>query len=738
MSAVSVPALLPLRAEGIPLALRGHRRWAPFKAPWNARRGKFDKVPCSAKGYGLSTAAPQRWMGFEEALAAWQARPDLFAGVGYLMSGVHGVVGVDLDRCVDAAGALEPWAAEVVRELGGFAERSLSGTGVHVMVRGAVPEDWTNHERGIEVYAGHAARFLVVTGHVLPGCAEDLQPAPRGVLEALARRYARERTAPDPAREPLPDLVDELLLPELGDLSIPWQARAFLSEGEAGADRSRTLFATTVALFDAGLPADEVLSLLAANPHAMGVALDHRRQDPERALSYLWVEHTLKARGRAGSRVATVDDFVDVSPKAGEAPADPVFARDKLGAPLATLANVLAALRSPGYAGVRIGRDQFNDELMLAPVEAPGGSPQWRLFTDDDYTRLREALSRRGWKEIGRDLVRDAVALVGAENAFDSAQVWLDSLPAWDGVARCEGFMARYMKAEDNAYSRAVGAYLWTALAGRVLEPGCQADMVPTFISRQGAGKTRSAQALAPGPEHFVEINLSTRDDNLARSLRGKLVGELGELRGLAGRDAEDIKAWISRRHEEWVPKYKEFAVKFPRRLVLIGTTNEEEILADPTGNRRWLPLRVGLSADVDVAGIEADRDQLWAEGAALFRTGGVRWQDAERLARGVHHEHRVCDSWEDAVARWLSEPDALTGERPGERPHLRIGDVLAGAVGVAPRQTSRREEMRITKALVACGYARTRISENGARSWVYARQVSQPVPTCPIPCGGG
>lgn len=313
-------ALLTLQPEHIPAALRGAPRWAPFKAPWNPKRGKFDKVPCTRGGQGLSTARPEHWMSFEAATQAWRARPDLFAGIGYLLTGEHGVVGVDLDGCVTLGAhggvQLEPWAAEVVRELGGFAEVSLSGTGAHVMSLGRTGADWTNHERGIEVYAGHEPRFLTMTGHLLPGATPDLQPAPAGVLKDLARRYARERTSAEVLHlhEPPPDLLDELLLPDPSTLGLPWQAREFLLQGTSGPDRSRTLFATTVALFGAGLAADEVLSVLAANPHALEVALDHRRQDADRALMYLWVEHTLKARGRAQSRVATADDFEDVSP----------------------------------------------------------------------------------------------------------------------------------------------------------------------------------------------------------------------------------------------------------------------------------------------------------------------------------------------------------------------------------------------------------------------------------------
>ena len=68
-----------------------------------------------------------------------------------------------------------------------------------------------------------------------------------------------------------------------------------------------------VALYQAGLADDEVLTVLANNPHTMEVALDHRGQDSDRALAYLWKEHGMKAQSKGASKVATADDFEDVS-----------------------------------------------------------------------------------------------------------------------------------------------------------------------------------------------------------------------------------------------------------------------------------------------------------------------------------------------------------------------------------------------------------------------------------------
>jgi Virulence-associated protein E len=111
------------------------------------------------------------------------------------------------------------------------------------------------------------------------------------------------------------------------------------------------------------------------------------------------------------------------------------------------------------------------------------------------------------------------VRCVSEHLSFDSAVLWGQSL-RWDGVQRVERFFERYMTVPDSAYARSVGLYLWTALAGRCMEPGCKVDMVPVLIGAQGSGKTSMVEALAPTDEAFIEINLAQRnEDQMARSL---------------------------------------------------------------------------------------------------------------------------------------------------------------------------------------------------------------------------
>lgn len=415
------------------------------------------------------------------------------------------------------------------------------------------------------------------------------------------------------------------------------------------------------------------------------------------------------------AREPSEDDF-DVVPADEQEPPRPGYRRNGKGEILALAENIVTAVRAPHECGWHIRYDDFRAEVMLADVADPRGL---RAFTDPDYTRLQIQLERRGFLKLSKEALRDGVGLVADDNRIDSAVEWL-AMQVHDGVPRIETFLRDYMAVEDTAYTRAVSRYLWTALAGRVLSPGCEAPMVPVLIGEQGAGKTRAVKALVPAQEFYCELKLDERDDNASRMMRGRLVVELGELRGLHTRDAESIKAFISRTHENFVPKYKEFSVTFARRFLFVGTTNQDEFLADETGERRWLPVRVGRC---DVDRIAADCLQLWAEARAAYeRAGNVDWQEAETLAREVHAQHKLSDPWAPIVHEWLdSDGECELGLPPREREFLQVHEIASGPLGMAHGRLTRSDEMRIGKILREMGYSKQqkRVAGRPVRVWV-------------------
>ena len=149
----------------------------------------------------------------------------------------------------------------------------------------------------------------------------------------------------------------------------------------------------------------------------------------------------------------------------------------------ATRPNLRFILNSPQLqAYARFGFDEFRSCIMIARP----GIEDWKTLTDTDITHLGESLERiHGFAPIGKELMRDVLQDVAKRNKFDSAATWLDGL-VWDGVPRIERFMPDYCGAVDDEYTRACGMYMWSGLAGRTYEPGCQLDMVIAMQSPQG------------------------------------------------------------------------------------------------------------------------------------------------------------------------------------------------------------------------------------------------------------
>lgn len=387
----------------------------------------------------------------------------------------------------------------------------------------------------------------------------------------------------------------------------------------------------------------------------------------------------------------------------------------------ATLSNVLDVLTGQSLR-VRLGWDDFYGSQMIAP-----DGQVWRPVGNEDPAMLRIVLERGGFKPVPPEIMKSAMAVACQQLRFDSARQWAEGL-VWDGQRRVDTAMSRYFGCADSEYGRAVARYLFTALAGRAMEPGCQADMVPVLVGRQGARKTSAVRALAPIPQSFVAIDLSKRDDDLSRRLRGKLVAEWPELRGLRGREVTAVRAWITTKWESWIEKYETKERTFGRRFIAIGTANEDELLDDSEGERRWLPLTV--EGDIDVEGLERDCQQLWAEGVAMWRAGGVHWRQAEELARGEHWKYKVLDDWTPKIKQWLEETavavgqpvfggEQITGKPRGDAP-FETHDIATRCLGIGYDRLDKKVRNRIAGVLKELGYvSKTVWDGRNVRKWV-------------------
>lgn len=722
--------------EVLPAALAAMADYRQFIVclfvPNLSRPGKTDKFPVDWRTGTVASAHDSAiWLTHDEARVEALARgPD--HGVGFVLTAAAGFWFLDIDNCLTPAGTWSPLALDLCQRLSGAAvEVSHSGRGLHIFGRGDVPEHGCkNTALGLELY--HDGRFVAL-GRDAVGDAGHTTP---GLSMVIAQYFPPSVAGPHGAdwrTEPVPEWSGPA-----DDAALIARAQRAVSAGSAFG--SRATFAD--------LWVGNVEALARVWPSQSGDDYDRSSADAALAshLAY-WTgnnhDRILRLMRESGlsrpkwEREAYLEQTISFScarqtrwlsdrPATssiglGPAPALPgpaapgSFAAAASGVIPPTLVNLQAALRSD-ESGVKLRYDTFLDRIMIG--ELP--------LKDTDYIKLRTSFEERGFKSVSADLMRDAIRVVAADNIFDSAIEWASSL-TWDGIPRIETSMSVYFGAEDNQYTRAVGRYLFSALAGRALDPGCQADMALIFVDTQGTRKTSAVRALAPSIETFGKVDLGKviDDDGVsARRLRGKLVVELGELRGLATKDDEAVKDWISQRTEAWTPKYVEFETRYERRCVCIATSNRDDLLTDPTGNRRWLPLRTGLADD---PGVERDRDQLWAEGVALWRASGIAWQDAERLAKGEHDSFRQTDVWEEIVRTWLitAPPlgsDGVPRPPPGVLPIV-LHNIMTDALRLSLNQVGRREELRVGRVLKALNYTKIDKRINGVMTKVWVKE---------------
>ena len=176
------------------------------------------------------------------------------------------------------------------------------------------------------------------------------------------------------------------------------------------------------------------------------------------------------------------------------------------------------------------------------------------------------------------------------------------------------------------------------------------------------------------------------------------------------------MKRCITRTTEKWIEKYQTAETVYKRRCMLFASTNETEFLPpDETGQRRWLPV---IITEINRPLVIADRAQLWAEGAAIWRATGIAYADAERLAAGRHKAHEQTDVWEARIADWLVTTPP-TGQPPYTRA-LTISEVLEGAIRMQSAHMDTKAEKRAGRVLRALGYVSKSATVGGqsVRRW--------------------
>lgn len=290
-------------------------------------------------------------------------------------------------------------------------------------------------------------------------------------------------------------------------------------------------------------------------------------------------------------------------------------------------------------------------------------------------------------------VIRRELIALAHERAYHPVIDYLDGL-VWDGTPRIDGWLADYCEAEDTAVNREFGAKFMIAGVRRIKKPGVKFDTMLVLEGEQGVGKSRLAAKLAIREEWFCgSLDLNSDAKTKAELLARAWIVECQELDGARKATLDAIKKFISTPVDVYRRAYAHNSGHYPRHCVIIGTTNEDAYLRDPTGNRRFWPVCVGA---IDVERFGADVDQLWAEAVVRERAGESitlsrdLWDQAETLQR----------------ARMVEDPFAVTLEGAfAERTGRVSMESVKLLLNLDSGRTSPGDAPRIRKIMAALGW---------------------------------
>ncbi|RIL04954.1 MAG: hypothetical protein DCC71_12120 [Proteobacteria bacterium] len=407
----------------------------------------------------------------------------------------------------------------------------------------------------------------------------------------------------------------------------------------------------------------------------------------------------------------------------GEADASsrrPAFTRDANGKILKTLGNAMEAIRA---LGIDPQYDWFRHRIALRGDLRPLAEYKVGDIWDDNVkTVVKVLISERDKVEFNQ--LSEAAHALGLENSYDSLVEYLDSL-SWDGKPRIAEFFSTYCGSENTAYVRGVARVFFLGAVARAYRPGIKFDTMVVLESPQGQNKSGMLDRLGGD---FYSDGISQRGlahPDTVDSMQGQWIIEVPELAATKRTDVETLKAFLSRRKDRARLAYKESSADYPRRCVLVGTTNDASYLRDHTGGRRFLPVTIKRA---DLGAVERDRHQLWAEAvaewnsasAAARQRGEPEWKVLvldERLweAAAAEQEARTPeDPWVDLVREWLDgRPDRVV---------VGVRELLAEAIGKPGGRCGQEDSARLRVVMSRLGWEHA--GKDGAHDPVLKKTV--------------
>jgi hypothetical protein len=324
--------------------------------------------------------------------------------------------------------------------------------------------------------------------------------------------------------------------------------------------------------------------------------------------------------------------------------------------PKKSMMNALAAISA---LGIRCELDVFHNRKTINGTNLDGFVGD---VSDMVTRKFREMSFARLGLDPGGDASYDAINRECEENRYDPLLDYLTALPEWDGVSRLGKWLTTYCGVKSTPLVEEQGRIVLVAAVRRIHEHGCKFDHVLVLEGPEGARKSSVVQVLASGRhgsnENFSDSPILHTDERKQQELtKGVWFYEIAELAGMKKADQFAVKNFISKQEERARPAYGRFEETQPRVCIFIGTFNttpDGELIEylNPGDQRRWWPVLVG---EIDIEGLERDRDLLFAEAMYEYQVLGTPLY----LPAALETEAR-------AIAATREQPDMLAEKLSG------------------------------------------------------------------------
>ena len=384
----------------------------------------------------------------------------------------------------------------------------------------------------------------------------------------------------------------------------------------------------------------------------------------------------------------TMTDFVDLQAWKGR------LSSSKQGYKK-TITNLMMCLRGIRELGPQM---KFND--LSGNIEWMG-----REIKDSDYVDIRMILERNDYEPNAKD-VPACVLRAAEDSAYNPVADYLSNL-VWDGKHRIERWLPVVFEADDTEINRAFGKMFLIAAVARALNPGCQVDTMLIIEGDQGIRKSTAMAELFGADFVNGSIQKFTGSD-VGLAMQGVWAVDLGELSAFKGTAVQTIKNFITLRTDSYRPPWGRHFIKRPRRIVFVGSTNEDSYLNDATGARRFWPFH---ARKVHIDRLRDNRDQLWAEAVHCFKAGEQWWIDKgshlDQLAQHVQSERYKEDVWAQAIDIFLNLSETKI------RGCVTANEILTHLAIAADRKNA-DTEARVTDHLRVRGWVKNRCMRHG------------------------